>query len=309
MDDLRLADLKERFVPRYEESARAIGPPGTDEGAWAGAPSALVVDGVTWLAYRPRRPGAARGYANVLARSDDGVNFETVFELSKERLGAMSLERPALVVTPERRWRLYVSCATPDSKHWWVDMLEAGTPEELVNAEPITVLPGDPASTAVKDPVLLHRGNRWHLWASCHPLDDRMTTDYALSEDGINWTWQGTVLSGREGKWDARGVRVTSVIIDGDVAVALYDGRATAEENWEERTGIALAPVTPDSNGGVSIGRFTAQGESPVAEAPYGGGGLRYVDVVAFPHGGRRLYYEAACGAGSHDLRSELRID
>ena len=309
MDDLRLADLKEQFVPRYEESARAIGPPAADEGAWAGAPSALVVDGVTWLAYRPRRPGAARGYANVLARSDDGVNFETVFELSKERLGAMSLERPALVVTPERRWRLYVSCATPDSKHWWVDMLEAGTPEELVNAEPITVLPGDPASTAVKDPVLLHRGNRWHLWASCHPLDDRMTTDYALSEDGIDWTWQGTVLRGREGKWDARGVRVTSVIVDDNLAVALYDGRATAEGNWEERTGIALAPVTPDSNGGVSIGGFIALGESPAAEAPYGDGALRYVNVVALPHGGRRLYYEAACGAGSHDLRSELRIN
>ena len=172
---------EKQLVPRYEESVRVIGPPTADEGAWAGAPSALFVDSVTWLAYRPRRPRAARGYATVLARSDNGVNFETVFELSKDRFWGDVPERPALVVTPGGRLRLYVSCANPDSKHWWVDMLEAGTPEELEHAEPTTVLPGDPASHAVKDPVLLHRGNRWHLWASCHPLDDRMTTDYALS--------------------------------------------------------------------------------------------------------------------------------
>ena len=230
-----------------------------------------------------------------------------MFELSKDRFGAMSLERPALVVTPQGRWRMYVSCATPNSKHWWVDLLEAGNPEELAEAEPRTVLPGDPASVAVKDPVLLHAGNRWHLWASCHPLDDRMTTD-ALSEDGIHWTWQGTVLQGRQGKWDARGVRVTSVVIDGDVAVALYDGRATPEENWEERTGIAFAPVTRDPQKGVAIGTFTARGNSPVAASPHGDGALRYVSIVGL-HGGRRLYYEAACGSGSHDLRSELRSD
>ena len=204
MNDKRLSDLGARFVPRYDASTRVIGPPTDEPGAWAGSPSAIVENGVTWLAYRPRRPGPARGYANVLARSDDGVNFDTVFELGKDRFGAMSLERPALVVTPQGRWRMYVSCATPDSKHWWVDLLEAGTPEQLVDAEPRTVLPGDPASVAVKDPVLLHDGNRWHLWASCHPLDDRMTTDYALSEDGIDWEWQGTVLRGRSGKWDAQ---------------------------------------------------------------------------------------------------------
>jgi hypothetical protein len=309
MSDTRLSDLRARLVPRHEHSTRVVGPPTDEPGAWAGAPSAALVDGVTWLAYRPRRPGAARGYANVLARSDDGVNFETVFELSKERFGAMSLERPALVVTPEGRWRLYVSCATPNSKHWWVDLLEAGSPEELVNAEPRTVLPGDPNSVAVKDPVILQIEDRWHLWASCHPLDDRMTTEYALSQDGIYWEWQGTVLDGRNDNWDARGVRITSVLIDGDMAVALYDGRATAEENWEERTGIALAPVTRDSSGDVSIGRFTAHEDAPAAVSPLGDGALRYVSVVALPTGGRRLYYEAACGAGSHDLRAELRID
>lgn len=85
-----------------------------------------------FLAYRLRRPiGEGRGYANVVARSSDGVHFTTVSEVSKERFGGASLERPALVVTPEGRWRLYVSVATPGTKHWRVDLLEADEPEKL----------------------------------------------------------------------------------------------------------------------------------------------------------------------------------
>ena len=309
MDEPKLEALIARLVPRFDRSVRAIEPPTDEPGAWSGAPSALLVNGVTWVAYRPRRPGAARGYANVLARSENGVSFETVFELDKKRFGAMSLERPALVLTDAGRWRMYVSCATPNSKHWWVDMLEAETPEGLENADPRTVLPGDPASLAVKDPVVLRLGGRWHLWASCHPLDDRMTTDYAISDDGIEWEWQGTVLRGRPGKWDARGVRATSVVIEEDVAVALYDGRASAEENWEERTGVAVAPVKRDSQGEMAVGRFTARGNTPAAVSPHGEGALRYVSIVELPSGGRRLYYEAASGAGSHDLRMESRRD
>ena len=36
-----------------------------------------------------------------------------------------------LVPLPGGGWRLYLSCATPGSKHWWVDSLTADTPEEL----------------------------------------------------------------------------------------------------------------------------------------------------------------------------------
>ena len=67
-----------------------------------------------YLAYRLRRPvGQGRGYANVVARSADGVRFTTVATIGKDAFGAESLERPALVVTDDGRWRLYVSVATP----------------------------------------------------------------------------------------------------------------------------------------------------------------------------------------------------
>jgi hypothetical protein len=203
-----------------------------------------------------------------------------------------------------------VSCATRELKHWRVDLLEATSPEGLARAEPRTVLPGDDI-VAVKDPVLLYTDGRWHLWASCHPLDDpdatdRMRTDYATSDDGVAWHRRGTVLRSTPGAWDGRGVRITSVVLDDRSAVALYDGRATAEENWEERTGVALGALGRAPDGEPQFRAFSAQGNGPVAQSPHGAGGLRYVAVAELPGGKRRLYYEAACGAGSHELRTEL---
>jgi hypothetical protein len=288
--------------PFWSEAEVVLEPEDPRPGSWAGGPSAVQVDGVFWLAYRLRRPvGEGRGFANVVARSADGVRFEPVVAVGKDAFGAESLERPALVHTPDGRWRLYVSCATPGTKHWRVDLLEAGSVAGLATATPRTVLPGNDA-VAVKDPVLRHDGERWHLWASVHPLDDpdatdRMTTEHATSPDGVDWAWQGTALAGTPGSWDARGVRFATVVLDGDRSWALYDGRATAGENWEERTGLAVRD---------GDGAFTADPGGPLLQSPNPPGGLRYADVVALPDGGARWYYEATRPDGAHELRTVL---
>jgi hypothetical protein len=226
-------------------------------GYWAGGPSAVFADGEIFLAYRLRRP----------------------------------LGRPFLVRTPEGTWRLYLSCATPGTKHWRVDVIEAPHPSEFDSRRSQLVLPGD-SKKGVKDPVIVRRDGGWHMWVTCHPLDDtaeadQMVTEYATSTDGMTWTWDGVALAGRPGRWDSRGARVTAVCYSGDTIVAYY-----------ERTGIAT---------GTEPTVLTAVGDEPLAWSPYHGGGLRYLDILALPDGRQRLYYEMTRPDGAHELRTELR--
>ena len=273
------------------ESVVAIPAPGVGEQRWAGAPSAaLAEDGSIYLAYRLRNTLEGDVAQTIVARSDDGERFDPVCVLDKSRWNAMSVERPALVRLDDGRWRIYVCPATQSSKHWWIGMLEADDPEGFADVDDRTVFPGDD-SVAVKDPVIRRTGGEWQAWICCHPLDepgeeDRMTTAYATSADGIDWEWQGTVLEPRPGRWDARGARLTAILPDGRAA---YDGRATKDENWFERTGLAAA------NGA----KLAQTGEAPVSVA-------RYLDILRLPDGRHRIYYEWPTPGQAHELRTEV---
>ena len=273
--------------------------PGTQ--TWVGSPSAVRVGGEIFMAYRLREP-VRRGYAVEVAKSADGVHFETLLSVTKEQMDCESLERPALIRTQDGTWRLYLSCATLGTKHWRVELIEAADPAGFDPSASRVVLPGD-GRLAVKDPVIVQHAGLWHLWASVHPLDDpdqtdRMATDYATSSDGVAWTWHGTALRPRPGEWDARGVRVAAVRFGRDGMTAYYDGRATAAQNCEELTGIAV---------GSDPGSLTAVGGPPVAESEHAGHGLRYLTIVDLGDGRERIYYELTNATGSHDLVTELR--
>jgi hypothetical protein len=278
-------------LPGTAASVVAAAAPGHGPGYWAGASSAtLDEDGTFVIGYRVRNghDGAAE---TVIARSEDGERFTTVATLQESEFGAKSMERPSLVRTETGRWRLYVCCADPASPHWWIDALEADDPEGFDAADARTIFPGD-RLTGVKDPLVHRTSQGWRAWICCHLLDqpgeeDRMYTAYATSEDGLRWEWHGVALEGRPGTWDARGARVTTVLPDGRAA---YDGRATAEENWFERTGLAYETEVP--------GRLLHADREPVD--------VRYLDVLPLPDGGFRIYYEARLPDESHELRTEF---
>ncbi len=275
----------------------AVPAPGTGEGWWAGSSSAaLDEDGSFVIAYRVRTGHAGRG-STVVARSPDGVSLTTVAHLDQARFDAASMERPAIVRTDDGRWRLYVCAASkPPSKHWWIDLLEADDPAGLAEADPVSVFPGDSA-VGMKDPIVQRMPDGgWQAWICCHPLDerdeeDRMTTGYATSADGVSWEWHGTVLAPRPGTWDQRGARLTAVLADGRAA---YDGRASKQENWFERTGLARLT-------GRRPGELEQVGTDAVRD-------VRYLDVVALPGGGHRIWYEARLPDLSHELRTELVV-
>ena len=287
-------------LPRFEDSEVVVPAPAPGPGNWAGAASCVLVDGVFWLAYRVRRPlDEGRGVSVAIARSTDGVRFDPVDEVGRDAFGAASFERPVIMPTGSG-WRLYLSCATPKSKHWWIEALDAPRPERLSRGRRRVVLPGD-AGWAVKDPVIARGADGdWQMWVCCHPLhpageEDRMITRYATSADGLSWTDHGEVLRGTPGSWDQRGARITAVL-DDDPLTVLYDGRDSAAANWHEKTGLArrlgdlLVPV----------------GDQPVASSPESDGALRYVSAVRLPDGRTRYYFEAARPDGAHDLMTSI---
>jgi hypothetical protein len=291
------------FLPDPASSVVAVLPPENGPGAWAGGPSAVLDGTDIVLAYRLRLPvGQGRGFAVVIARSSDGQCFETIQTITKDEMNAESLERPVLAVTADGTWRLYLSCATWGTKHWRVEALDAPAPDAFDPVSRTMTLPGD-ATRAVKDPVIKRVGDQWHMWACVHPLTDpeqtdRMWSDYATSADGLDWSWHGPALLPRPGQWDERGVRITDVRFEPGCVVAYYDGRATAAENFEERTGVAV---------GSAPGTLSAVGGGPAAQSPAPGRGLRYLTVLPLPGGRTRLYYECTRADGAHELRTELR--
>ena len=280
-------------LPGGAPSELAVAAPESGTQRWAGAPSALVdSDGTILLAYRERDGSGDRV---VLARSDDGVGFVPLVSLTADALGVPMVERAALVppAAGDRR-RLYVSCAEHGTKAWWIGLLEAPTLDGLAASELRRLDLGRSPLDAIKDPVVRRTDAGWEAWVCCHHLDipgeeDRMCTLHATSADGVVWDVDGEpVLSGRPEEWDARGARVTCVLPDGR---AYYDGRATAEENWFERTGIAVPTAT-----GAPL---RATGTAPIAD-------VRYTEVVTLPDASHRLYYEARRPDGHHELRTEL---
>ncbi len=289
-------------LPSYGPDARVVVPaPGPGAGNWAGAASAVLVDGVFWLTWRDRRPLTdGRGVSVAVARSEDGEHFEKVAEVDREAFGAESFERPVVLPLPDGGWRLYLSCATPGSKHWWVDSLTAPTVESLAQGSRRIVVAGD-QGVGVKDPVITCDGAHWDMWLCCHPLDepgheDRMTTRHLTSPDGLTWTDRGEVLAGRAGEWDARGARVTTVI-GHDPLTVLYDGRADAASNWFETSGVAVwdgARLVPEPS------------VAPI-RSPHSDRAFRYATAVPLPDGRIRYYVEAARPDGAHDLVTFVR--
>jgi hypothetical protein len=270
--------------------------PGAGPGYWTGGSSAVLDDdGTIVVAYRQRNGHDGRDQT-VVARSGDGEHYTTVCAFDGTRFGGRWMERPALVKVGPHRWRMWVCMGSPiddpSSKRWWIELLEADDPAAFAGAPVLPGFPGDEL-TAVKDPYVRFVDGRYHAWICCHLLDipgaeDRMNTAYATSDDGITWKWHGTVLSGRPGEWDARGARLTTVLPDGRAA---YDGRATAEENWFERSGIS-APAGSD-------GALAAVPGTPVTD-------VRYLDALPLPDGGYRIFYEARLSDESHELRTEV---
>ncbi len=252
--------------------------PGAGFGCWAGAPSAaLDDDGSVAPRLPPARRRATRGGGGDRARRA----FAPVVSLGKERFGAESLERPALVRTDDG-WRLYVCCATPGTKHWWIDALDAPDVAGLAEAEPRTVLPGrrDDRRQGSGRAARRRRLAGVDLLPPARraggggPHDDGVRDEPGRPRVGVARHRAGAA-PGRVGR--PRRAR---------------DGRARGRHASTTTAGRPRRRTSASARG-------SSAREAPVAD-------VRYLDVLALPGGGWRLFYEAPLPDGSHELRSEF---
>jgi hypothetical protein len=299
-------------------------PPDIGRGNWAGAANVWLDEtGDFWLVYRLRKPHPHRGYLLRIARSADGVNFTTVWEVTKEQLGTESMERCALVRLDKNLWRLFVSFVDPADRRWRIDALDAPSPTQFDPQKRKAALTAADASVeGVKDPIVYRLAGLWFMFVSFSPTPpnateelrqkmhatgdvfatglSRSATGLAVSEDAEKWEWQGEVFGNRPGEWDGYAGRITSIVFHSPVFVAFYDGSRTVEENYEEKTGIAFSF---DLRHWERVSR-----KQPALTSPYGTGSLRYMSVV--PVGSEWFcYYEFCRPDGSHELRlSRMKV-
>ncbi len=308
------------MFPRDLDWARAtvvVAPEGDTAGFWVGAADVYYcpVDRCFWLYYRIRRPidptdPRQRGSRCRIARSDDGIHLEDVWELEAKELGSISIEKGCFDRSSDGRARLYLSYECPEGKGWQIDLLEADRFDGFDAADRQEVLhPRDiPEAGHVKDPVVLHHEGRTILYANIHrpTRGSGEVTGYATSEDGVHFAWQGTLLELTD-DWDSYTARVTDVVHRPPHFVMLYDGASTNLHLFEEECGLALGE-TP-----FAFERVTKHGplfrqaprwdvlhpDGPWLASP---GSVRY--VLAVEHEDRLLVYgEYTRENGSHDVR------
>jgi hypothetical protein len=105
------------------------------------------------VAYRQRNGHDGKDQT-VVARSTDGERYTTLCAFDGTRFGARWMERPALVRVGPDHWRMWVCMGSPiddpDSKRWWIELLEAADPAAFAEAPVLPGFPGDELN-AVKD--------------------------------------------------------------------------------------------------------------------------------------------------------------
>jgi len=299
-------------------------PPCNEEGCWAGAPSAIYNDrtGTFYLSYRVRtllrdHGRAGRGGETRVAVSKDGTTFETVWTGRKEDFEALSIEKSCLLLTPEGRFRLYVSYASVHDYRWRIDMLEADDPRDFDPVNRVNVLsPGGTGTEGVKDPVMMIVGGLWHMYVNTAPRPpgadfatlNRMhregnayvsgevatCTGLATSPDGVTFDWVGEVIPAGTG-WDGSLARISALVHTPPVFTAIYDGRPNSGANYSDRPGLAITHDLRTFRK-VDIGR-------PRLKSPHGRGTLRYVECLRVGDV-LHYFYEMARPDFAHELRT-----
>jgi hypothetical protein len=293
-------------------------PVGNRNGYWTGAPGAFyeAKEKAWYLTYRLRRPRGVqpdRGGEARIARSTDLKNWEDIWSVNKSEFNTASIERGAIHRGADKVWRYFTSYVDPADGRWCVAMLRGTEVAQLYsrNVEPVFTAQSLKLE-GIKDPWILRHDNLYYMFLSVamatpHTTDqshaslDIYNTGQCLSATGLatsrnldRWEWKGIVFRPEATGWDGYCRRINSVVPVDSGFLAFYDGSASHEENYEEKTGVAVS---------TNLFRWkTLNEKGPAHISPHGSHSLRYIDAQT---DGRNaaVFYECARTDGAHDLR------
>lgn len=274
---------------------------GEGKGFWAGGCSCLKNEkGEIWLVYRLRNP-SQRGHALCIATSHDGIYFQTIKVLHKEKFGHIeSLERASFLQDPwTGKYKLYPS--VEKAGKWYIYKLEDVTNPEKFDASTakVALSPSNKSKNTrkVKDPYVINLCNTWHMFYSGSGNEPQEETFLAISQDGKKWV-SGERPVFRRKYWHDYHTRMSCFIPTEKGFVALYEGSSFS---WYE----------PHFNLNVGLGYtadmrnfFDLTPQAPVLFSATEGNfsTIRYLDYV-FVNDKILFYYEAARDDDAFELR------
>lgn len=269
-----------------------------------------------YLTYRIRRPrGVApdRGGEARIARSTDCQHWQDVWAVTKDRFNSASIERCALRRGVDGLWRYFVSFVDPADGRWCVSVLKARQLDGLSPDAIESVFKAGPLGLeGVKDPWIYERNGIFSMLLSValptattnessHATLDIYNTGQCLSATALaqsrdleKWDWVGVIFAPDASGWDRYCRRINSVFERGGKFYAFYDGSSSFEQNYEEKTGLAVSTDLRQWQ--------TLTPTGPLVTSPHCSGSLRYVDAQVLEDK-VRLFYEWARPDGAHDLR------
>jgi len=165
---------------------------------WAGAPSVVQDDeGVFWMACRMRSaelPRGLRGYEIRILRSEDGIHFENVHQISNDDVPMKGFERPALLIDPNSgQFKLYACGPWQDGPWSIIKFDDADSPMEFDPSTARAVISPlgkeyerDVIPIEYKDPVIVYAEGAYHAYLIGY-LRRNERIYHFKSEDGEQW--------------------------------------------------------------------------------------------------------------------------
>ena len=316
-----------------QSAARIIVPPQKREtGYWFGGGSVAEQNDVLYLCGRYRNFGDSRSGTDLGTRGcelavfrspDRGVTWGKILSFSKDDLSregreVLSIEGSAFRKT-NRDFELYVSSEKlgrnypsgfeeykkPGTGIWSIDVLRAGSVEELEGQKPVQVLEcADLRYIHVKDPAVYQSRETDYLFFCTHPFGWSSSNTAYMEYDPATAGWGDPHYNHfpRGTTWDAAASRATCLVdvprigtfSEGpEITLMFYDG-AESIRNLDEHAKAIKRPrgYSCEELGGVgyavdrdfySINRLSRY--LPQFTSPHGTGASRYIDIFVSREG------------------------